>query len=394
MRMANDLTQELLRDSVQYRASVAELSPAGEDTTVRFLIDGVYHKRPPLERAQANAVIDYLKGIAGMDLAEKRRPQSGSASADMGALRADMKVSTDGSTHGQRMRVQVLQEVAQTNLDMLGMPDDLRGRVEQLNAAQAGLLIVSGPKGNGVTSTLYSLMRKHDAFMKQLVTLESTLTVDLPNITQNTYKDQTELTARLASALRRDPDVVMVDQCLTPQTAKLIQEAAGGKNLLLGANADNCFVALAKWVKLCGDRGKAVARLKGITCQVLLRKLCQQCREAYSPPRDLLAKLNLPADRIKSFYRTPTRPLTDEKGRPVICPVCHGTGYLARTAAFELLEMTDEIRELIVKNASLAQIKSACRKNKMLYLQEQALRKVIQGITGIKEVVRVSKGKQ
>ena len=393
-RQAYNLMQELLRDAVRCRASQAELAPAGESTAVRFLIDGVYHKRPPLERAADEAVIDYLKRVGGLDVAEKRRPQTGSVSADMGAVRSDMKLSTDGTTHGQRMRINVLQEVAQTRLDQLGMPDDLRAKLEALNAAESGLLIVSGPKGNGLTSTLYSLMRKHDAFMKQLTTLEASVTLDLPNITQNTYKDHTELAARLGSMLRRDPDVVMIDECRTAQTADLICDAAVRKNILLGTNADNAFVALAKWVKLCGDPRKAVAPLKAVTCQVMLRKLCQQCREAYSPPRDLLAKLNLPADRIKSFYRTPTRPITDEKGRPIICSACHGTGYLGRTAAFELLVVTEEIRQLIAQNAGLSQIKSGCRKNKMLYLQEQALRKVILGITGIKEVVRVSKAKQ
>ncbi len=393
-REAYNLMQELLRNVVVFRASRAELVPAGEEMSVRFLIDGVYHKRSPLPRMEAEATIDYLKRIAGLNAQDKRKPQTGSVSLDMGPVRADIKVSTDGTTHGQRMRLHVLQELAQTRLEQLGMPEGLRARMEQINAADSGLIIVSGPGGNGVTSTLYSLLRKHDAFMKQLVTLESSITVELENITQAVYKDQTELTGRLASMLRRDPDVVMVDECRTPRTASLLCEAAAKKNILLGASAENSFVALARWIKVCGDRAKAVAPLRAITCQVLLRKLCQQCREAYSPPRDLLAKLNLPADRIKSFFRTPTQPLTDEKGKPTVCAVCHGTGYYGRAAAFELLEMTAEIRDLILQDAPLNQIKAACRKNKMLYLQEQALRKVIEGTTGIKEVVRVSKSRQ
>jgi type II secretory ATPase GspE/PulE/Tfp pilus assembly ATPase PilB-like protein len=305
-----------------------------------------------------------------------------------------MKVRTDGTTHGQRLQLHVVQELARTRLEDLGMPDDLRGRLEKINAVEAGLIIVSAPPGNGLTSTLYSLLRKHDAFMQQLATLESVVTVELENITQQTYRDQTELTGQLGSLLRRDPDVVMLDGCKTPQTAKLICQAAGSKNFLLGMGAENSFVALAKWIKVCGDRPTAVAPLRAITCQVLLRALCPDCREAYRPPQALLAKLNLPADRIEHFYRPPTRQLTDEKGKPVVCPTCRGTGYRGRTAAFELLEMTEAIRELIVQDASLSQIKSACRKNKMLYLQEQALRKVIAGATSIEEVVRVSKSKQ
>ena len=152
-------------------------------------------------------------------------------------------------------------------------------------------------------------------------------------------------------------------------------------------------MALARWIKLCGDRKAAVASLKAILCQVLLRKLCPQCREAYRPPQNVLAKLNLPADRIERFYRPPTKPLTDEKGKPIVCSNCRGTGYQGRTASFELMELTDDLRELIVGDASLGQIKAGCRKNKMLYLQEQSIRKVIAGITSIEEVVRVSKSK-
>ena len=123
---------------------------------------------------------------------------------------------------------------------------------------------------------------------------------------------------------------------------------------------------------------------------MLLRKLCTNCREAYRPDPQLLAKANLPADRIDKFHRPPTQPLTDEKGNPIVCPACQGMGYYGRTAVFELLEVTEELQELVTANASASQIKAACRKRNMLYLQEQGLRKVIAGVTSIREVIRVS----
>jgi len=393
LRAAYNATQALLHDAVVYRASRIELVPAGENMSVRFEIDGVFHKRAPVERHAAAAAVDYLKRIAGLDVEERRKPQTGSISVDAGAVRADMKVTSDGTTHGQRLMLHVIQELAQTRLEDLGMPDDLRERIETINTVGTGMIIISGQAANGTTSTLYSLLKRHDAFMKQLVTLEARVTVDLDNITQQTYADPAEQLANFGSLVRRDPDVIMVDGCRNAQTAKAIVDAAGTKSILLGLTADSSFVALAKWIKLCGDRATAVGQLKAITCQVLLRKLCPQCREAYRPPQSLLAKLNLPADRIDRFYRPPSKPLTDDKGNLVICPSCRSTKYQGRTAAFELLELTDDIRDLIVQDASLSQIKAACRKNKMLYLQEQAIRKVIAGITSIEEVVRVSKTK-
>ena len=175
----------------------------------------------------------------------------------------------------------------------------------------------------------------------------------------------------------------------------MLTPAAADKLIMLGMKADSSLQALAKWVKLAADtRQQAVKLLRAVTNQVLLRKLCPQCREAFRPAKDLLARLNLPAEKIDKFYRPPTKPLTDEKGNPIVCPTCRGTGYYGRTGAFEMLELNDEIRELILSNAPLQRIKAACRRNKMLYLQEQALRKVIEGVTDIGEVIRVSKGKQ
>jgi type II secretory ATPase GspE/PulE/Tfp pilus assembly ATPase PilB-like protein len=394
-REAHNMAQNFLHNVILYRASDADLTPTGAQAAVRFMVDGVIQQQPAAEREEAEAAIDYMKGIAGLNVEEKRRPQSGKLSLEMGAVHMDIAVTTAGTTHGQRMQLRVVQEAVRTNLDELGLPEDVRKRVEAMNQVPKGLIIVSGPRQNGLTSTLYSLLRRHDAFMKQLASMENPRAVDLENVSQGTYKDQTELPKVLASMMRRDPDVMMVDRCETAQGAGVIIGAAAEKYLLLGMNADSSFVALAKWVKLAEDRKEeALKVLRAILCQMLLRKLCPNCREAYHPAREVLAKLNLPADKIEKLYRPPTKPLTDEKGNPIVCPTCHGTGYFGRTAAFELLELTDEIRRIVLEGGSLSKIKAACRKGRMLYLQEQALRKVIEGVTGVDEVIRVSKSKQ
>jgi len=390
-----NLVQKLLNDVVVFRASDVDLTTSGNRASLRYVVDGVLQDRPAPDRLEAERIIDFIKNLAGMDVQEKRRPQTGKISLEAGAVTLDGAVASAGTTHGRRLRLRIVQEAARTNLNDLGMPDDLRERLEKMNASPSGLIIVCGPRGNGVTSTLYSLLRRHDSFMFQLTTLEASPSVELENITANVYRDRMDLPGRLASVLRRDPDVVMVDRCDTAQTAELIWEAAGQKNILLGSTGESSFVALAKWVKLAGDnREEAMRVLKAVVCQVLLRKLCPNCKEAYRPARDLLSKLNLSAEKIDKFYRTPTEPLTDEKGKPIVCPTCRGTGYYGRTGAFELLEVTDEIRQLVCQDASLSRIKAVCRKNKMLYLQEQALRKVIEGVTSIEEVIRVSKTKQ
>ena len=389
--------QELLSDVVRMRASEVDVSPDGPRARVRYIVDGVLHTRPSLDRDLAETVVDYLKGLANMNVADRRRPQTGHISVDMGAVRADMKISVAGTTRGQRMQLRVLQEAVQTRLEDLGMSETLQSRLVQINASGRGLIIVSAPKGNGVTSTLYSLLRKHDAFMKQLVTLEALPSADLENITQVRYASPDEMPRHLARVLRQDPDVIMVETCETAEGAAAVCEAASFKAILLGGYAGSTFVALAKWLRVCGGDGDArrmgMANLSAIVCQKLLRKLCPACKEGYTPSRERVAKLNLPPDKIGQFYRPPG-PRTDEKGRPIVCPTCYGTGYLGRTAAFELLEINDEVRKLVIDSASLDQIQAACRRAGMLYLQEQALRKVIEGVTSIEEVIRVSKAKQ
>jgi len=388
---AYNLAQELLYDIIWRRASEAQLMPAGQNARVRYIIDGVVSERDPIPLDDSEMIIQYLKSIGGMDPDETRRPQQGNISVDLAANNPiDIELSTTGTTDGQQMSFRVVQEVVQTQLDTLGMTDEVLQKVRQLNRSPSGLLIVSGTKGSGITSTLYSLLREHDAFMNQIVTLEPSQAVDLENITQHEYGEPDRLAPELASALRRDPDVIMVDGCTDPRAMQMLQEAATSKMVLLGLQASDSFSALAKWVRGVGSAQAAMQVLLAVTNQRLLRKLCPTCREAYQPDPRLLAKINIKAQQVQQFYRPPTQPLTDEKGRPYTCPTCQGSAYFGRTAIFELLEITDELRQMVVNKASIAQVKAACRKNKMLYLQEQGLRKVIEGITSIQEVVRVT----
>ncbi len=386
---AYNLLQELMHDVLWYRASEADLVPADEQTRVRFVIDGVPNERPPIPLHDSEALIQYLKPIANMDPEERRRPQTGKIAVDMVNSPVDVDVITAGTTGGQRLRLRVVQELVQTDLDQLGMPEDLLARVREANKADAGLILVSGRQGNGLTSTAYSLLRDHDAFMQHLMTVEAKKAVDLENVTQNEYEETEKLPKALAQTLRRDPDVLLIDRLGDQQSAGMIRKAAGEKTVIATVHAGDSFTALAMYLKACGGEAEALKPLQVVLCQVLLRKLCPTCKEAYKPRPQLLAKANLPAEKIDKFYQA-TGKNVDEKGNETPCPTCQGSGYFGRTAAFELLEVTDEVRQLVSRGAQLAQIRAAARKNRMLYLQEQAMRKVMEGVTSVKEVIRVT----
>jgi len=401
-RQAYNLAQQLLHDILYYRASEADISPVESVGRVRFVVDGTLLVRPDLEDGQCELVIQYLKGLAGMDISEVRRPQKGMISVDLASQPIDMVLTTAGTTTGQRMQFRVVQESIQTRLEELGMEEDVLAHVRAINADGTGLLIVSARSKNGLSSTLYSLLRTHDAFTKHLTALETKVASELNNVSQVVYDHADALPKVLATALRQEPNVVMVDRCDSNEAGRMIAEIAAKRLILLGVSAGDSLTALAKWVKTVGDPALATANLRGILSQVLIRKLCPDCKEAYAPDPAMLAKANLPQEEIESFYRPPTGPLLDDKGKPLIdkegqpipCPTCRGTGYFGRTGVFELLEVTGEIRQLIISGSSLAQIKAACRRNNWRSLQEMALHKVISGMTSIQEVIRVTQPKK
>ena len=391
-RLAYNQAQDLLYDIVWRRASEADVrsSTAGAKAA-RYIVDGVVVRSEPLEPNDAARVINFVKSLAGMDVAERRRPQKGKIAVDLAGQPVDIEVIAAGSTTGQRMQFKVVQESVRTRLSELGLFPDMLERLQRINALEKGLILVTAQAGNGLTSSLYSLLRDNDAYIKQLVTVEKNAEADLENVTQRKYADAKEMPEVLTSVLRRDPDVILVDQCTDQAGAGAILAGAADKKILLGMRARDAFSALAKWVKVTGNAAEAVAPLQVVICQVLVRKLCPACREAYRPNLALLRKANLPTDKAETFYRPPTKPLTDEKDRPIVCPTCQGIAYMGRTAVFELLEIDDAVRKLVAGKANLTQIKAAARKNKMLYLQEQAMRLVMEGVTSVQEIIRVSR---
>ena len=390
---AYNTAQTLLYDIVWRRASEADLKPAGEGTVLTLVVDGVGTETPGPSASRAAAAIQFIKEHAGMEVEERRRPQKGRLGVGLEDRTVDVAVTVAGTTHGQRAQFRVEQEAVRTDLESLGMAEDQLAAVRRMIDEDHGLVICSGRRNSGVTSTLYSILRAHDAFTKLLVTLERNPKIRLENITQNVWEDERELARQISSTIRRGADVLMVDECPNESAAEAIAGAAGEKNILLGIRAADAFTALAKWIKASGDAAAAVEPLRAVLCQVLLRKLCIGCKEAYRPDPQFLAKANLQSAQVDTFYRPRSEPLQDAKGNTYVCPVCQGTGYVGRTAAFELMEVTEEVRGLVVSGASLSQIKAQCRKQKMLYLQERALQKVLSGETSVKEVIRVTQQK-
>jgi general secretion pathway protein E len=167
--------------------------------------------------------------------------------------------------------------------------------------------------------------------------------------------------------------------------------AKDGKMLYATFEAASAIEALGKWINFIADKKTAINYLVGISNQRLVRKLCEQCRQPYEPNKELLRKHNIPADKITAFYR-PGEAQHTRRGKPIICPHCQGTGFYGRTAIFEMIILDDEIKQLLKQAKSMNDIGSIFRRAKMLYLQEQAIRKVAEGVTSINEVIQTLSG--
>lgn len=397
------LAQELVYDGIWRRASDIDVVTAGGQGKVAYRIDGVMVAKPSMEREDAERVLQFIKRISGLDLDDHRKPQQGEFTASTADPITgkdqvqEVEVRTSGSTTGERLTLRMLTQEKQLRTEDLGMREDQVKVWQEILGKPNGLVIVSGPPGSGVTTMMYAGLRHHDAFTQNVQTFEKQVKFDLEVITQHVFDANKGISfARtLQTILHKDPDILMVGEVPDKETAAQIVRGIGNnKKLYVGIPAGDCFEALDRWMNLCEDPKSAGNGLLAITNQRLIRKLCPVCKVGYKPDAELLRRANIPPEKAKQFFRPRTEPRVDKHGNPILCPNCQGSGYFGRTAIFELLLMNAEIAGLIKKGAPMADIKSACRKRGMLYLQEEALQKVTDGTTSMQEVLRATKSEQ
>ncbi len=395
--------QDLLFDAIWRRSSDVKMDLIPErQVKIVYKIDGVERTREPIDPATGALIFAHLKRIGGMSPDERRRPQQGNFKAIIGAggkgdKSVDVDVKTSGSTAGERMVLKLFSAESKFRVPDLGYTKDQLAVFEPIVRSNQGLIIISGPRASGVTSTLYSMLRHHDAFMQNIHTLETAKSLDLENVTQHVFdaKDAAvPFSKKFQSILRTDPDVMMAGDTLDGDTATLAaQYAKGGKKIYMGLTAADTFSALRKYADFTGDAGLLANSITAISNQRLVRVLCTTCRRAYKPDPALLKKANLPVGENRPFFRppNPNEVEVDKQGNPIVCPVCQGSGYFGRTGLFELLIIDEPMRKLIAAGTSISALKSEARKRGMLYLQEVGLQKVYDGFTSINEVLRATR---
>lgn len=390
---AHLLIEKVVEHALPRGADQIEIAVNAQKAVLAVRIDGVQYPMRDLGLTPAGALelMEYLKGAAEMDLSDQRRKQTGYFKLDGAELgKHELGVLTFGSTQGRQMTLTIdPREQSSMPLAELGLLESQRKQLDDLLKFQGRIVIVASPSNNGLTSTLYTLLQRHDPYTTSVWTLEDRVPIELEGVTHETISPDislAELKKKVEVVFRRDPQVLFYGRPPSDDIARLLARNGRDVRIYVGVNASDTFDALRQWIKLVGDVDAATKNLGAIISQRLVRRLCGTCRAAYRPDASAMKKLNLPVDRVSMLYKASGQVLINKK--PQQCPDCLAMGYKGRTGVFEVLVLADAAKKMIVEK-KLNDLRSLLRKQKMLWMQEAALAKVLEGVSDIREITRV-----
>jgi len=379
-RSAVELVSSIVEGGIRHRATDVHLEPSDGGLRIRYRIDGRLRDVMRVPASLVLSVISRIKVLSNLDVTERRRPQDGHFSLKMGESAYDFRVSTLPTHSGEKTVIRILDASrVMYNLQGLGMEDDLCAMVHKWISRPHGLLLVTGPTGCGKTSTLYAALSTINGEEKNIVTIEDPVEYQLDGINQVQVDPNIELgfAQGLRSVLRQDPDVIMVGEIRDQETARIAMRAALTGHLVFSTLHTNTAVgAVATLGQMGIEPYMVVSAISGVVSQRLLRTLCPQCKEAFTPSKELLQNL-------RTFETKGRKRLFRAKG----CDACLGTGYHGRTGVFELLPLSDPVCSAILARKSEAELTDVARQFGFISMLENALLKLHAGITSPEEVM-------
>jgi type IV pilus assembly protein PilB len=372
----------VLLQAIRDKASDIHFEPFENEYKMRYRIDGVLYEMIPPPKHIAAALSSRIKVMANLDIAERRLPQDGRISLTVQGNPVDLRVSVLPTMFGESVVLRVLDR-SQISLDLgkLGLREEDRKMVQQLIRRPNGIVIVTGPTGCGKTTTLYAALRELNSVETKLITTEDPVEYDIDGLIQVQMKPDIGLTfARcLRSILRQDPDIVLVGEIRDLETAEIAAQASlTGHLVFTTLHTNDAPSSIARLLDLGVEPFLVTATLEGIVAQRLVRRICENCKTPFKPTEVQLMELGLTTDDIKGkkFYY----------GRG--CDRCNNTGYRGRIAIFEIMTFNDELRDLVMNQASTNVLRAAAQKNGMRLLRECGLAAIYDGTTTIDEVVK------
>ena len=368
------------------RGTDIHIEPMENDLRIRYRIDGVLHPTPlpPQMKRFQSAIISRIKVMAGMDIAEKRLPQDGRISLKVKGEEIDVRVSTMPTVYGESVSLRLLMRSSgMYGMDKLGLFKDDEDILHRLIRRPHGILLVTGPTGSGKSTSLYAWLHTINSVDKRILTVEDPIEYEMAGINQIQMKPEIGLTfaVGLRHILRQDPDVIMVGEIRDQETADIaIRAALTGHLVFSTLHTNDSAGGVTRLVDMGIEPFLVASSVEALVAQRLVRRLCPKCKRPWKVDMPFLESIGFPISKL----------LTGTICEPVGCEECRGTGYAGRTGIYEILLVTDAIRQMIVERQSAADIKMHALEHGMRTLRVDGWRKVLAGVTTLEEVLRVT----
>jgi type IV pilus assembly protein PilB len=372
----------ILFQAIQDRASDIHFEPFEDEFKIRYRVDGALYEMAPPPRHLALPVISRIKVMSNLNIAERRMPQDGRIRLPLAGREIDLRVSTLPTQFGESVVLRVLDRtVVNLEIETLGMPKEIYDKMLELIRIPNGIMIVTGPTGSGKTTTLYSCLRRINTVDSKLLTAEDPVEYDIEGIMQVPVNEGIGMTfARaLRAFLRQDPDIIMVGEMRDLETAQIaIQASLTGHLVFTTLHTNDAPGAVTRMIDMGVEPFLITSTLEGVIAQRLVRKVCHKCKVAYEPTDSVLSELGLTRADVQG------RPFYYGKG----CLECNEVGYKGRKGLFELLTISEPIRELINMRAPSGVIRGKALELGMRTLREDGIRSILDGDTTVEEVLK------
>ena len=378
VKLANLIIRQAIRD----KASDIHIQPEVNRVRIRYRIDGILHDSMTVPKNVQAPLVSRIKVMADMDIAEKRAAQDGRISLSLAGREFDFRVSTNPGVNGEKVVMRILDKRGvQVTLNQLGIPNTMLEDFDRLINRSYGIIAVTGPTGSGKSTTLYSVLNTINSPEKNILTIEDPVEYQLPGLTQTQVNVRAGVTfpGALRTFLRQDPDIILVGEIRDAETALIATEAALTGHLVFSTlHTNDAPTAVARLIEMGVEPFLIASSVIGVLAQRLVRVICPDCKESYTPPVEAFRRLNLAMDlESVTFYR----------GRG--CDRCRQTGYRGRTGVYEMMMINDSVRELILRRAPTHEIRQGGLDAGMVTLKQDAMQKILEGVTTMEEALRV-----
>ncbi len=377
------LVNTIFKQAMDNGASDIHLEPEENKFFMRFRMDGILYDMPSPPKEMEAAVISRIKIMANMDIAERRLPQDGNIQLELAGKSIDMRISTFPTIYGENVSIRVLdRETMMYPMEDLGMEDTQLKQVNELVLRPNGIILVTGPTGCGKTTSLYAVLHKINTLDKNIITLEDPVEYRIPRVRQSEIDIKAGLTFAngLRSILRQDPDIIFIGEIRDLETAEIaIRAALTGHLVLSTLHTNDAPSALNRLLDMGIEPFLVSSSVIGVVAQRLVRRACPECKQEYSPEKEVLQSLGLDAAGKNARLM-----------RPKGCDKCRNTGYKGRTGIFELFQISEAIKEMVLKKASNSELRKQTVSEGMMTLRQAGAKKALAGQTTAEEILRVS----